>query len=64
MYHNSLSITDLKGVICSLFSVLETEVFVSAFHWEKCLIVNISELFQYKCSNLDKLELFGFLTHA
>lgn len=51
---------------CDLFpvSLLETEVFISAFHWEKCLIVNISELFQYKCSNLDRLELFGFLTHA
>lgn len=45
---------------CDLFPLffLETEVFISAFHWSMHLIVNISELFQCKCSNLDRLELF------
>lgn len=33
---------------CDLFplSLLETEVFISAFHWGKCLMANILELFQ------------------
>lgn len=54
----------LEGCDLFLISLLETEVVISAFHWGKCLTINISDLFQYKCSNLDRLELFGFLTHA
>lgn len=45
---------------CDLFplSLLETEVFISAFHWGKHLTVNISELFQCFMFKLGEIRAF------